>query len=213
MSKSPDLDKFIWENPNFPNKASDDEDILLVIREDLVLMIFRFVRLYSIFFFLLVLRVLAVGFGDYFSISFYDTVMYGVGAVLTLVFLLMFHNYYLSLQIITTDRIIDIDQTSLFNREVNSTPIQNIQDVTYIKKGLLNLLFNFGNVIVETSGRAGGEIKDEGNGFVFNNVPSPSEIAQIIDTLVQKEQEDDFKKQAGIQAEALQKVLSGKILN
>jgi hypothetical protein len=66
---------------------------------------------------------------------------------------------------------------------------------------------------VETSGRPGGEIKDEGNGFVFNNIPSPSEVAQVIDTLVQKEQEDDFKKQASIQAEALQKVLSSKILN
>ena len=213
MSKSPDLDKFIWENPNFPNKASDDEDILLVIREDLILIIFRFLGLFSVFFFLLVFRVLAVGFSDYFTISFYDTVMYGIGAMLTVIFLIQFHNYYLSLQIITTDRIIDIDQTSLFNREVNSTPIQNIQDVTYIKKGILNLLFNFGNVIVETSGRPGGEIKDEGNGFVFNNIPSPSEVAQVIDTLVQKEQEDDFKKQASIQAEALQKVLSSKILN
>jgi hypothetical protein len=213
MSKTPDLDKFIWENPSFPNKTSDDEDILLVVREDLVLILFRFLGLYSVFFLLLLLRSVVVGFSDYLTISIYDSVMYGVGAILTLIFLVIFHNYYLSLQIITTDRIIDIDQTSLFNREVNSSAIQNIQDVTYIKKGLLNLLFNFGNVVVETSGRPGGEIKDEGNGFVFNNIPSPAEIAHLLDTLIQKEQEDDFKKQAGIQAEALQKVLSSKILN
>ena len=213
MSDNQNLDKFIWENPTFPNKASDDEDILLVIREDLSIILFRFLRLYSVFFFLLLFRALAVGFSDFITISIYDSMMYGMGAILTLMFLITFHNYYLSMQIITTDRIIDIDQTALFKREVNSTSIQNIQDVTYTRKGVLNLLFNFGDVIIETSGRPKGEVKDEGNGFVFNNIPSPAEIAQMMDTLIQREQEDDFKQQAAIQARAIKQALGGKTLN
>jgi hypothetical protein len=91
MSKTPDLDKFIWENPSFPNKTSDDEDILLVVREDLVLILFRFLGLYSVFFLLLLLRSVVVGFSDYLTISIYDSVMYGVGAILTLIFLVIFH--------------------------------------------------------------------------------------------------------------------------
>lgn len=205
-------DNLIWDNKNFPNKTTEDEDIILLVREDIVVLIFRAVGLYLVFFILLLLRVFASGIGDIVWISLYDTVLFGIAIMLTVAFLVIFHNYYLSLQIITSERIIDIDQTNLFRREVSSTTIDKIEDVTHKKTGILNLLFNYGDVIIQTAGRSGSEAGDGVNGFVFNNVPSPSEIAHLIDTIQQREERDDVKKNAKIQAEELQKALSKKVL-
>jgi len=205
-------DHLIWDNKNFPNKTTEDEDIILLVREDIVVLIFRAVGLYLVFFILLLLRVFAAGIGEIFWISLYDTFLFGIGLLLTVGFLVIFHNYYLSLQIITSERIIDIDQTNLFRREVSSTTISKIEDVTHKKTGILNLLFNYGDVIIQTAGRTGFEAGEGVSGFVFNNVPSPADIAHLIDTLQQKEERDDVTRNAKIQADELQKALSKKIL-
>jgi hypothetical protein len=205
-------DNLIWNNKNFPNKTTEDEDIILLVREDIVVLIFRAVGLYLLFFILLLLRVFASGFGDLIWISLYDTILFGVGAILTVAFLIIFHNYYLSLQIVTSERIIDIDQTNLFRREVSSTTIDKIEDVTHKKENVLNLLFNYGDVIIQTAGRSGNEAGEGIGGFVFNNVPNPEEIAHMIDTLQQAEERGDSIRNAKLQAEAIQKALNNKIL-
>lgn len=206
-------DNLIWNNPNFPNKTTEDEDVILLTREDIVILIFKGVGLYLFFFVLLLLRVFVSGFQDLIWISLYDSILFGSGSILTIAFLLIFHNYYLSLQIITSERIVDIDQTSLFRREVSSTTIEKIEDVTHKKVGILNLLFNYGDVIIQTAGRTGAEAgADSVNGFVFNNVPSPAEVAHIIDVLQEREENNNSYKSAKIQAQELQKILSKKIL-
>lgn len=205
-------DNLIWGNRNFPNRTTEDEDIILLIREDIIILIFRAVGLYLVFFILLLLRVFASGYANRSFITLYDTVLFGVGTMLTVAFLIVFHNYYLSLQIITSERVIDIDQLNLFRREVSSTTIAKIEDVTHRKTGILNLIFNYGDVIVETAGRTGNEAGEQIGGFVFNNVPNPSEIAHLIDVIQQREEVGDTKRNAKIQAEELQKVLSKKIL-
>lgn len=56
--------------------------------------------------------------------------------------------------ILTTERLIDIDQRSLFHRVVGELPIENIQDAAYEVKGPLATMLNFGNVVVQTIGGA-----------------------------------------------------------
>jgi hypothetical protein len=206
------LDKKIWDNPNYPNKTTESENIILVVREDIAILIFKAIGLYAIFLVFLALRLL-VGFAaDTVFIYFFDFVMYTAAAMLTSVFIIMFHNYYLSLQIITSERIIDVDQLGLFRREVNSAVLENIEDVTHKKRTMLQLFFNFGDVIVETAGRSGSEAPGGVNGFVFNNVPNPAGVAHLIEVVRQQNADHSVSKAARIEAEELQKVLQRKAL-
>lgn len=54
--------------------------------------------------------------------------------------------------ILTSERIIDVDQRNLFHRVVGELPIENIQDATYEVKGLLATFLNYGDVVVQTVG-------------------------------------------------------------
>lgn len=206
------FDKLIWENKNLPNKTTEDEDIILVVREDLALLILKAIGLYLVFFAMLFFRLIVNSLNDYVWVSLYDTTMYTLAAVLTVIFLMIFHNYYLSLQVITSERIIDIDQTSLFRREVSSTVYEKIEDVTYKKRNFLNLLLNYGDVILQTSGRGGSEDKEGVNGFVFNNVPHAEEIALLISKEREASEEEKFAEAAKVQAKALQSVIGKKSL-
>lgn len=184
------LDDLIWNKKGFPKKINEDEDIVLIVRQDLIVLIINAVGLYLFFLLFVVIRLLILNLNSFFWISLYDAIMYSFGSILGIVFLLIFHNYYLSLQIVTNERIIDIDQTSLFFREVSATSLGKIEDVTFKKRNLLNLLFNYGDVIVETSGRTGSEDKEMGiSGFVFNDCPNPEEVSNIINLL--QEQHDE----------------------
>lgn len=73
-----------------------------------------------------------------------------------LLILLLFYieliSWWLDVWIITTERIIDIEQKSLFHREVSEIPLTKIQDVTLETPGLIASLLHFGNVTVQTAG-------------------------------------------------------------
>jgi hypothetical protein len=206
------LDSQIWNNPNYPNKTTQDEDIILLVREDISILIFKAIGLYAIFFVFLILRLFVGYVEDTTMIYFFDFVMYLSASILTAVFIVVFHNYYLSLQIITNERIIDIDQRGLFSREVNSAVLENIEDVTHRKTTVLQLFFNFGDVIVETAGRSGNEAGGGVNGFVFNNVPNPSGVAHLIEIVRQQNSTRMVNQAAEAEAKALQQVLHKKAM-
>jgi len=54
--------------------------------------------------------------------------------------------------IMTTLRLVDVDQRGLFTRIVSETPLTSIQDVSWIRKGVLETLFRMGAVRVQTTG-------------------------------------------------------------
>jgi hypothetical protein len=206
-------DKLIWENNTFPDKIKDDEDIVLVCREDLVILGTKFLFLLVLFLSVLALRILVAGQSNLFWISFYDVAMYCFSTVLLLIFTLAFHNYYLSIQIVTSDRIIDIDQRGIFNREVNEVMLENIEDVSYKQKTFFSLIFNFGNVVLQSSGTdnpGNPATEDKINGFVFNNVPDPKAIASKISVLIQENQRDNLEDAAKYNAKYISEALNKK---
>lgn len=83
--------------------------------------------------------------------------------------------YYLNLQIVTNERIIDINQRGMLHHETTEFNIAVIQDATTEIKGVLGNIFNFGNVRVQTAG--------EQQNFVFDHVADPKHVAQTIITL------------------------------
>jgi hypothetical protein len=206
-----DNDDSIWSSPAFPQKTNPDEDIILLVRQDIAVLIIRLIATLFVFFFFLLIKVLAQlvipAEGDIIlkSIDF----LVGLGSfVLLLAFLRYFHNFYLSLQLVTTDRIIDIDQKGIFKREVNELAIGNIEDVTYKQNGFLPTLLGYGEVIIKTSSiEIGSTNENTVNGFVFENCPEPSKVAGIISDLFHQKHITDTKRDAITSAEELRKVL------
>lgn len=92
------------------------------------------------------------------------------GLLLGGLLIVVFH--YLSLQIITEMRMVDVDQSGLFGRKVTEIQIENVEEVTSKATGVLATLFNFGNVTVQTSGA---EVE-----FMFENVAHPETVKKLI---------------------------------
>jgi hypothetical protein len=210
MNENKYADSKLWDNKNFPNKVKESEDIIFIVREDLIILFVKILGFILVFVVFWLFRAVLAGRVEGAILDTLDSFFYIINILLLTGFTLFFHNYYLSLQIVTTDRILDIDQKGLFLREVNELPIENIEDVTYKQNGFWGTIFNFGNVIVQTAGSAPGtngenpdEPKEGINGFVFNNVPFPSEISNTISQLRHKNKEEHMKNTAALNAEAM----------
>jgi len=183
-------DNLVWSKGCFPNKVAVDEDLVLVVRQDLSVLMLYCLKLFFIFFVLLIIQIILIGQNQILLLAIYDTVFFCVNCLMIVAFALFFHDFYLSLQIVTSKRIIDVDQKGLFNRQTEQMPISNIQDVAFKQSGLASILFNFGDVVVQS---AGNTLENVGTsekldaGFVFNSVPAPSEITALISDLYHEE--------------------------
>ena len=89
--------------------------------------------------------------------------------------------YYLNVQVITNERIIDVNQKGLLHHETTEFNIEVLQDATTEIKGLIANALNFGNVKVQTAG--------ENQNFVFDHVAHPHKIARTIMELHQQAQD------------------------
>ena len=72
--------------------------------------------------------------------------------VLFVFLFLMWMDYYLDMWIITTERIIDVEQKGLFNRHIAEVPLQHVQDVTIEVKGIIETFLKFGTIRIQTAG-------------------------------------------------------------
>ena len=87
-------------------------------------------------------------------------------------FFSQFTDYYLDINIVTNDRILDINQKGLFGRAVSELDLTRVQDVHSEIKGIIPTLLNYGKVEVQTAA-------NEEN-FVFHQVPDPHKVRQRI---------------------------------
>jgi uncharacterized membrane protein YdbT with pleckstrin-like domain len=99
---------------------------------------------------------------------------------LLLFFFNAFLDYNLDVWIVTNQRIINIEQKGLFNREIAEHSLERIQDVTGIQKGVWQTFFSYGDVHVQTAG--------EVQRFIFHKVNNPFEVVRILNTLIHKEE-------------------------
>ena len=211
----PVYDQDIWGRGAFPDPISTDEDILAVVRHDISIIAFKAMAYLLVVCALLLIRtVIEASIDARTFLIVFDGLLFGIMAFLVSSFTLIFHNYYLSMGIVTDKRVIDIDQVSLFRREVNEMDINNAQDITYKQTGFWGTILDFGNVIVQTAGGTGGSTtgtesvsKGEVTGFVFSNVPSPKRIANLIARLYQAEQDADIRDSAKAHANEMAKLL------
>ncbi|HOX41469.1 MAG TPA: PH domain-containing protein [bacterium] len=85
-----------------------------------------------------------------------------------------FVDYYLDVDIVTDQRIVDITQNGLFRRNISELHLHQVQDVSAHVDGVFQTLLHFGDVLIQTAG--------ERENFVFRAIPHPYRIAkQILD--------------------------------
>ncbi len=86
-----------------------------------------------------------------------------------------FLSWFFNATIITDERIVDVDFINLTTKKVADAELDKIQDVTFTNSGAMGTIFNYGDVLVQTAA----EVTE----FVFENVPSPDEVAKILQHL------------------------------
>ena len=90
------------------------------------------------------------------------SILYGVYGIIV---------WYLDCYIITSKRIIDIDQKSMFRRTVAEVEIENIQEAIYEINGPLEAFLNYGTV----------KIKMASSGMIsMEQIPNPAGVKDLI---------------------------------
>ena len=90
------------------------------------------------------------------SIFFFATYL----MIVSLAAFIIWIDFYLDEWIITTERIIDIDQRSLFSREISEFRLENVQDVTIEIPNMIATFLKYGNITIQTAGEQSFTIKE-----------------------------------------------------
>jgi len=80
--------------------------------------------------------------------------------------------------IVTTSRLVDVDQRGIFARSVSEAPLEAVQDVSWSRNGIIQTIFRMGNVKVQTAGATANiEAKD---------IPHAEAVHELINELRQR---------------------------
>lgn len=148
-----------------------NETVLMTIHRHWIVIIGKVAGYTIILFVPFIIAPTLIHFGFVFTIStaLFLFVIYTM--IIALGLFIIWVEYYLDVWIITTHRIIDINQISLFHREISEFMLQNIQDVIVDIPGLVATFLKYGNVTVQTAGQAS---------FVIKQAPDPYNAKDLI---------------------------------
>ncbi len=83
-----------------------------------------------------------------------------------------FLHWYFNVYIVTEKNIVDVDFHSLLFKNIDVAPLRNIEDTSSSMGGILNSIFHYGNVFIQTAGAT--------KNIDFHNVPRPHFVADFI---------------------------------
>lgn len=90
--------------------------------------------------------------------------------------LFKFYNWFFNVYIITDKKIVDFDFYGLTYKNIADTTLANVEDVTAKISGPLSMVFNIGDVFVQTAA--------ENREFDFAQIDDPGKVRDIISDLV-----------------------------
>lgn len=99
---------------------------------------------------------------------------------------LIWIDYYFDVWVITNERIVNIEQKGLFDREVSELKFSRVQDVTSVVDGFFPTILNFGDVFVQTAA--------EQERFIFRQIPDPYAIKDMVMQLSQSSTDEDLRR-------------------
>lgn len=92
-----------------------------------------------------------------------------------------FMKWYYTVNIITDERIVDVDFVSILYHKFTDAQLERIEDVTHKPVGIFSSIFDYGNVYIQTAGA-----KPE---IVFDSVPRPRDVQDTLSDLLELKQE------------------------
>lgn len=96
-----------------------------------------------------------------------------------------FLKWFYRVYIITDERIIDVDFLSMMYKDVSTTKIDKIEDVTSISTGFLASVIDYGSIIIQTAAT-----KQE---LQFESVPHPSKVTALLNELILEEELEKYE--------------------
>ncbi|OGV89604.1 hypothetical protein A2Z41_02650 [Microgenomates group bacterium RBG_19FT_COMBO_39_10] len=125
-------------------------------------------------------------FPDFFSSFQYRSLLNLVWYLLTFSFVFQrFLRWFFNVSIITDERVVDIDFPSLLYRDISSTKIDMIQDISVKMGGFVRSLFNYGDVHIQTAA--------EQKEFIFEAISQPERVIKILNELIAEEEQEKIE--------------------
>lgn len=94
--------------------------------------------------------------------------------------------WFYRVYIVTDERIIDVDFISMVYKNVSTTKIDNIEDITSYGVGFMSSIFDFGTVMIQTAGAV--------PELVFERVPQPSKVTALLNEMILEEELEKYEE-------------------
>ncbi|MFC1595058.1 PH domain-containing protein [Patescibacteria group bacterium] len=153
----------------------ENEKVLLVLHRHWIVIVRRiimFLLLFVVPIFLVFFESLFIylGLEPFFQpIYFFIMIIYWM--VIFGFFLISWVEYWLDVWIITTDRVIDVEQVALFHREISEFSLIRVQNATIKIPNIVATILGFGNITIQTAGE---------KSFSILDIPNVHEAKKII---------------------------------
>lgn len=92
--------------------------------------------------------------------------------------ILSFLYWYFNIDLITNRRVVDLDYYGFLFYRLSEAPLSQIQDVTYQVGGLFGIVFNFGDLYIQTAA--------EQREFDFLKIPNPAKVHDLLTDLIEE---------------------------
>jgi len=92
-----------------------------------------------------------------------------------------FITWYFNIDLVTNKRIIDINFSNLVYKDIATTELSFVHDVSFSQVGAIRTFFDYGTVLIQIPGAT--------DAFIFESTPQPENAVQILDNLIRKENE------------------------
>ncbi len=169
---------------------NSDEKILLFIRKDKIILFFNFVLQFLVLFLPFLVQYIisltdnsifngAMQSELFFNSKYWVAILLGWLAYVLKGFYNIFFKWFYDINVLTTNRFVDLDLISIFQNRMEETGIMNIEDVKDFQPGIIQSLFDMGDIEIFT---ASGQTK-----FNLENVPQSHKIRDFIMDIVVEE--------------------------
>jgi len=101
-----------------------------------------------------------------------------------------FLDWFYNVDMVTDERIIDVDFSSLLFKNISTAHLDRIEDVTITNKGYLGSIFDYGTVLIQTAGAV--------DQLEFENVPHPTQISSFINEMIIEEEAENGSQGARV---------------
>ena len=95
-----------------------------------------------------------------------------------------FFKWFYSVNIITTQRIIDVDFVNAFQHRFSEAQLEKIEDISHQHIGFIGTFFDVGTVFIQTAASQ--------SEFEFQNIPRPRDVQDTLNDLLEMKQKGDI---------------------